>query len=130
MDRIDDRRRRRLRLNAIRIELGITAEALRKFNLERKLNVTEDEYGLWRQPKDSMPRIEAVWMVVSIDPVDNCEGVAATTMPNGVTLPLIASDEKRLENILPIARDIAMRTGMKFKLVKFTQREELGDIDA
>lgn len=82
---------------------------------------------LFHQPKNTMPRIDCVWAVVSVDPSDGNEGVCAAEF-TGVMMPLIAADEKRLAMIIPIAERIKAATGIKLKLVKFTTREEVREI--
>jgi hypothetical protein len=84
-------------------------------------------YTLFHQPKNTMPKITEIWAVVSVDPADGNEGVAAATV-SGMMLPLIAADEKRLAMILPIAEHIKASTGLKLKLIKFTTREEVREI--
>lgn len=82
---------------------------------------------MWLQPKNTLPRIEQIWAVVSVDAVDGNEGVCAATIGN-VVMPLIAADEKRLEQIVPIAKQISAETGTKFKLIRFSNREEVSEI--
>jgi hypothetical protein len=75
-------------------------------------------------PKNEMPRIDCVWAFLSVDPEDGNEGViAAPLMGPGSMVPLIAADERRLQSITPIAKDIAKATGRVVRLVKFTGRE-------
>jgi hypothetical protein len=71
-----------------------------------------------------MPLIRHIWAFVSVDPVDGNEGVCAAPL-SGVTLPMIAADEDRLEILIPMAEYIVKQTGIKIKLVKFTTREEV-----
>jgi hypothetical protein len=75
-------------------------------------------------PKNTMPRIDAIWAFVSVDPEDGNEGVcAAPLLGPGSMVPLIAADEARLKSITPIAEHIAKASGMVIRLVKFTNRE-------
>jgi hypothetical protein len=89
--------------------------------------IMSEHYTIFHQPKNTMPRITSVWAVVSVDPVDGNEGVAAAEVA-GIMMPLIAADEKRLEVIVPIAKAIKAGTGLRLKLVKFTTREEVEEI--
>jgi hypothetical protein len=84
-------------------------------------------YGFVHQPKNTLPRIERVWMIVSVDQSDGNEGVCAAEV-NGMMLPLIATDEKRLPFIVDRAKDIKLATNIKLKLVKFSSREEVCEI--
>lgn len=79
------------------------------------------------QPKNTMPRIDAVWAFVSVDPNDGNEGVIAFQV-HGLWMPLIAADPARVENLRPIAAHIAKEQKITVKLVKFTTREELETI--
>ena len=75
-------------------------------------------------PKNTMPRIDAIWAFLSVDPDDGNEGVcSAQLLGPGSMVPLIAADEARLRSITPIAEDIARVTGQIVRLVKFTNRE-------
>ena len=80
-----------------------------------------------RQPKNTMPKIKHIWAYLSVDPEDGNEGLCAA-MIDGVFLPLIAADEKRLEILRGMAQEIteqARLNNMKIKLVQFTERVEL-----
>lgn len=67
-------------------------------------------------------RIDAIWIVLSVD--DGGEGVVAAPFGN-MTLPLIAADKRRLEQIVPAARALARTFGRVCRLIKFTHREEV-----
>jgi hypothetical protein len=81
-----------------------------------------DDDPLLIQPKNTMPRIDAIWAFLSVDEKDGNEGVTAATIGNHL-VPLIAADEKRLASLRPIAQNMAERFGMKIRLVKFHVRE-------
>jgi hypothetical protein len=85
------------------------------------------EGSMWLQPKNTLPKIEQLWAIVSVDAEDGNEGVCAA-MIGGVVMPLIAADQKRLDQLLPIAKQVSADTGTRFRLVRFSNREELGDI--
>lgn len=80
--------------------------------------------GLLHQPKNTMPRIEHIWAFLSVDKEDGNEGVCAVNTNIGM-MPLIVADEVRLEQVRPIAKDLANRTGMVIRLAKFSVREDL-----
>jgi hypothetical protein len=72
-------------------------------------------------------RITELWAYVSIGDDDE-EGVCGASIgPGGTMLPLIAADETRLRQLMPVAIEIAIVTGKCIKLVKFTKREEVID---
>jgi hypothetical protein len=87
-----------------------------------------DDDPLLIQPKNTMPRIDAIWAFLSVDERDGNEGVMAATM--GINLvPLIAADEKRLASLRPLAQNMAERFGMKVRLVKFHVREVIEEYE-
>lgn len=83
-----------------------------------------ERYGLFHQPKNTMPKIEHLWVFVSVDPVDGNEGVVAAELA-GMMVPMIAADEDRLRILKPMAEGMAVWTTNPIKLVKFTVREEV-----
>ena len=72
--------------------------------------------------------IDSVWMAVSVDD-DGTEGVCATLGPNGMWMPLLAADEKRLPFIIEQASKIAATQQRLIRIVKLTTREEVQVID-
>ena len=78
----------------------------------------------FRQPKNTLPRIESVYVFVSVDPEDGNEGVIAAPI-GGMTMPMIAADVERLALLKPIAAEIAVAFGITVKLIRLTTREEL-----
>jgi hypothetical protein len=80
--------------------------------------------AILHQPKNDMPRIDAIWAFLSIDPEDGNEGVlAGPLLGPGSVVPLIAADEARLKSLTPTAEQIARISGRVVRLVKFTNRE-------
>lgn len=77
-------------------------------------------------PPNTILRINQLWAVLSSD--ETGEGVCAIPF-GGTMLPLIAADEARLESFLPIAHQIATESGKKVKIVRFTVREEIMEIE-
>lgn len=67
-------------------------------------------------------RIEQIWAALSLD--EGGEGVIAAPM-GGMTLPLIAADKRRLDQIVPIAKRVANMFGKPVRLAKFSQREDV-----
>jgi hypothetical protein len=81
-------------------------------------------FALFQQPKNTLPKIIEIFAFVSVDAVDGNEGVCAA--PFGPTLmPLIAADRVRMEQLQPLAQQIADAYDMKIKLVRFSVREEI-----
>lgn len=79
-------------------------------------------------PPNTMPRIGAIWAYLSRDSHGN-EGLCAAPIgPGGMTVPMIAADQARLESLTPIAEQLAAMTGVTIVLVEFTTRTELREI--
>lgn len=73
-------------------------------------------------PPNYMGRIEAIWMVLSVD--EGGEGVVAAPMGQ-LTMPLLAADKRRLDQIIPLARKLATTFNQVLRLAKFTVREDI-----
>jgi hypothetical protein len=75
-------------------------------------------------PRNYLGRIDSIWAALSID--DGGEGVCAAPIgPGGMPLPLIAADKRRLELIVPVAKQIARMLSKPVRLAKFTQRQDM-----
>lgn len=74
-----------------------------------------------------MFRINHIWAFLAVDDDDE-EGVAGA-MINGTMMPLIAANEARLHDLRAYAENIAFHSGLPIKLVKFTTREEIEEIN-
>ena len=75
-------------------------------------------------PQNYMGRIEHLWAALSVD--DGGEGLCAAPMVQGtLTMPLIAADKRRLEQIRPFARSLARVTERVVRIVKFGSREDV-----
>ncbi len=96
-------------------------ESIAKANCAR----CREEAGMSVTAKHWLERIIEIYAVVAND--ERGEGVVATSI-GGITMPLIAADRTRLNNILPFARDMATERGQSLKLVKFTAREDVQEI--
>jgi hypothetical protein len=86
------------------------------------------EKTVFHQPKNTLPKIDSVYLFVSVDEEDGNEGVIGAPFGPINCMPLIAADEKRLAQLIPIAEDIARRSGKKIRLIRLTQREVIQDI--
>lgn len=58
---------------------------------------------------------------------DDEEGIPAVFSEDG-PVPMIASDRVRLELLTKMAQQLADETGRSFKIVKFSVREDIGEI--
>lgn len=76
-------------------------------------------------PANTLLRIDKVFMFVSVDK-DGNEGVCAAPLwPGGDPIPMIAADEARLKNLIPLAEQLSKLTGMTIRLIRLHTREEL-----
>ncbi|NEI52693.1 hypothetical protein GR217_34305 [Rhizobium leguminosarum] len=76
---------------------------------------------------NTLPRIDSVWMAVSVDD-DGSEGICAI-LHNGMWMPLLAADEARLAAITEEAKIIAATQGRLIRIIKLNSREEVKAID-
>lgn len=70
--------------------------------------------------------ITKVTAFVAIDPVDGDEGVMAFKTPGG-WMPLVCADEPRIQQMLAIAAEISEATGVPYRIVQFSTREDVTD---
>lgn len=68
-------------------------------------------------------RIDEVFVFAVVDKNDQ-EGIPAIDTPMG-PMPLIAADKDRLAYLRPIAKDLARKSDLKIKLLRFSTREEV-----
>lgn len=73
---------------------------------------------LLHAPRNEIPRIDRVWMYLSVD--DGGEGICGACYPDVGWAPLIAADERRLADLTKRAEEIAALTGTEIVLVEFT----------
>lgn len=73
-------------------------------------------------------RITQLWAWTQVDPADNQEGIVGTLMGRN-WMPLIASDRVRLDDLRPIARDMARTTGRAVRLRRFVAAEDVEVVD-
>lgn len=74
-----------------------------------------------------MPRITEMFAFIVEDTGPEDEGVIGFRTSTG-WVPMVGADMKRVESLRPIARQISMETGKKVKLIHFTNREDLDEI--
>lgn len=72
-------------------------------------------------------KITAIHAFIAID-ADGDEGVAAF-MHDGMWHPMVATDERRLEQLRPIASELATACGRPIKLCRFSYVEEIDSIE-
>lgn len=85
--------------------------------------------GIFQQPKNTLPSIECLYAFVSVDAEDGNEGLVGAPMGPVGCMPMIAADEKRLKQLIPMAQWIATEHNIKIRLIKLSHREVLKDIN-
>jgi len=88
------------------------------------------EGTVFHQPKNTLPKITEIYAFVSVDAEDGNEGLVGAPLGPVGCMPMIAADAKRLEQLIPMAKEIAFVTGVKINLIKLTKREEIMTIEA
>jgi hypothetical protein len=80
-----------------------------------------------RNEHGKQDRIDEMYAFISSD--ETGEGVVALTMSDGTTIPMVGADMMRINDLRPIAQDIANHARIKIKLIKLSMREELEEIN-
>jgi hypothetical protein len=85
---------------------------------------------VWRQPPNTMKRINSIYAFLSVDPYEGNESACwASVGPLGTLYPLIAADQARLKSFEPIAEEMAkLLYPGAIRLVEFTGRRDLREI--
>lgn len=74
-----------------------------------------------------LEHIDSVYAVLSMD--EGGEGIVGAPIgPDGSMIPLIAADVARLKDFTIIAKVLATKIGWRMKIVKFTMREDIEEI--
>ena len=68
--------------------------------------------------------IESITAYLSIDS-HGSEGILCAEIRPAVIMPLIGADEERIKSLKSIAEDIKHLTGVDYRIVKFTNREQV-----
>ena len=71
-----------------------------------------------------MPKINELFAFISIDEGLEDEGIIASKFGD-VWMPLVGADQKRIDSLRSIAKQIAQATGKYVILAKFTHRTDL-----
>lgn len=71
--------------------------------------------------------IDEVWMFLSSD--EGGEGICSAELQPGMLVPMMGADKARIDSLMEIARKMATIGGKKIKLVKFSVREDVMEID-
>lgn len=65
------------------------------------------------------------WLAVE---ENGSEGIIAGPVGRHELMPLVGGDRKRMEALRPVAEYVQQQTGLRIKLVRFSEREELESI--
>lgn len=74
-----------------------------------------------------MKTITSIVAAIAVDEADQMEGICAYRVGDA-WLPLVAADEERYDQIRQVAELIADSTGGTVKMVRFTERTEIMEI--
>lgn len=55
------------------------------------------------------------------------EGIMAFMMPDGSWMPMVAADEVRLKQLVPMAEQVKKQTGVDYQVLRFSVREDITD---
>lgn len=72
--------------------------------------------------RNYLEKITEVYVFVSMD--KDGEGIISRSFGD-LMLPFVCADKERMEQLKPIAKNMARQTGKKIKLIKLTHREEI-----
>ena len=70
-----------------------------------------------------MLKIDEIFAFVAVDA--DGEGITGFMNSSGQWMPLVGADMKRVEQLRPIAQDIAKQSGKTIRLIHFSTRTEL-----
>lgn len=76
-----------------------------------------------------MLKVDQVYAFISHG--EEGEGIIGQTVPIAgqmVFMPFVCADKARMESLKPMAEEIHRRTGQKIKIIKLTNRKEIGRI--
>lgn len=73
--------------------------------------------------------LQTLTAFVAVDPANGDEGIIGRTLPNGVMMPMIGADQARIESLKPEAAQIAKMTGQTVRMIRFTGREILEELE-
>ncbi len=76
---------------------------------------------------DNKEPVKELYVLLSVDENGN-EGICAIKSPDGGAMPMIFGTLGILEIAIKSAKQMNADTGMKFRIVKFTQRETITEI--
>ena len=77
---------------------------------------------------DCTLKIDQLFAFIAVDDEGN-EGVCGCTLPDGTLTAMVGADMKRIESLMPIAKELAKRCPDKtIRLCVFKNREEIKQI--
>ena len=74
----------------------------------------------------ALQRFETLWLVTYINDA-GLETIAQAPAPSGELVPLMAADGERLQSIIEAAKVIAATRHIKLRLIRFSQRSDIGE---
>lgn len=73
-------------------------------------------------------KLDELWAFMSVDD-DGNEGLCAFMGPDNVMIPMIAGDPERVDQLKPLAADMALKAGKKIRLARFSTKEIVEEFD-
>lgn len=71
--------------------------------------------------------IKTITVFVAIDPKTGDEGVMATQLAPGQWMPLVCADSARIASMLPVAEQIRIDSGAKYRILQFSEITDITD---
>jgi hypothetical protein len=66
--------------------------------------------------------IDCFYAYLTVDPTDNNEGLAATSTPSGIIMPLVTADKNVLNTFDRVAQRMADNSGIEVRRVLFSKK--------
>lgn len=89
--------------------------------------MTDQDQEQPQQPAKEPHKVRTITAFI-VTEADGTEGITAF-INNGRWVPMIGSDEERVESLKPIAKKISAAIGKPVQMVRFTVREDVEVID-
>lgn len=76
-----------------------------------------------------MPLITEMFAFVISDKSPEDEGIPAFEGPGGMAMPMVGADLTRIADLMPLAQDIADRSGKQVRIYRFSQKRMIGEVN-
>jgi hypothetical protein len=98
--------------------------------MRQRVDRTNQLQQRWKEDAtDDKLGINEIWAYISVDNEGN-EGICAfLSNTSGAMMPMVCADRERVEQLRPIAKQLAKISPYPIKLVKFSLREDVEQIE-